>query len=187
MVTDIKDTARPAEARAILDLLPTRPRLLALGEPTHGENTLLDLRNDVFRQLAEQEGYRTIAIESDCLKALLADDYITTGTGTLDDVMTHGFSHDWGTHRANRDLVRWMRAHNEPRPAAEHVHFAGFDGPFEITHAESPREALTALHTHLGRFVWITGRTRGRCLRCGVRPGRWWRSFRSGWRCRAIA
>ncbi|MFI6937579.1 SDR family NAD(P)-dependent oxidoreductase, partial [Streptomyces sp. NPDC050287] len=33
--------------------------------------------------------------------------------------------------------------------------------------------------TDLGGFVWIIGRTRGRCLRCGVRPGRWWRSSRS--------
>ncbi|MFJ7116771.1 endo-1,4-beta-xylanase, partial [Streptomyces albogriseolus] len=32
----------------------------------------------------------------------------------------------------------------------------------------------------LGSFVWIIGRTRGRCPRCGVRPGRWWRSSRSG-------
>lgn len=39
----------------------------------------------------------------------------------------------------------------------------------------------------LGRFVWISGRTKGRCLRCGVRPGRWLRSSRSGWRCRATA
>ncbi|WP_103502384.1 albusnodin/ikarugamycin family macrolactam cyclase [Streptomyces sp. SM12] len=38
---------------------------------------------------------------------------------------------------------------------------------------------------HLGCFVWIIGRTRGRCRRCGVRPGRWWRSSRSGWRCLA--
>ncbi|WP_461097808.1 Mom family adenine methylcarbamoylation protein, partial [Streptomyces bullii] len=36
----------------------------------------------------------------------------------------------------------------------------------------------------LGGFVWIIGWTRGRCLRCGVRPSRWWRSSRSGWRCR---
>ncbi|MGW9048367.1 thiamine pyrophosphate-binding protein, partial [Streptomyces lydicus] len=31
----------------------------------------------------------------------------------------------------------------------------------------------------LGPVVWIIGRTRGRCLRCGVRPGRWLRSSRS--------
>ncbi|WP_167858805.1 hypothetical protein [Streptomyces albus] len=39
--------------------------------------------------------------------------------------------------------------------------------------------------THLGSFVWIIGRTRGRCPRRGVRPGRWWRFSRSGWRCLA--
>ncbi|MET8747688.1 DUF6262 family protein [Streptomyces sp. NPDC004728] len=38
---------------------------------------------------------------------------------------------------------------------------------------------------HLGSFVWITAQTRGRCPRCGVRPGRWSRSSRSGWRCLA--
>ncbi|MEV7469672.1 hypothetical protein AB0O20_24670, partial [Streptomyces kronopolitis] len=32
----------------------------------------------------------------------------------------------------------------------------------------------------LGGVVWIIGLTRGRCLRCGVRPGRWWRFSRSG-------
>ncbi|MEU5798470.1 AMP-binding protein, partial [Streptomyces sp. NPDC047813] len=32
----------------------------------------------------------------------------------------------------------------------------------------------------LGGFVWISGRTTGRCRRCGVRPGRWSRSSRSG-------
>ncbi|WP_432748071.1 Scr1 family TA system antitoxin-like transcriptional regulator [Streptomyces sp. JH002] len=39
----------------------------------------------------------------------------------------------------------------------------------------------------LGGFVWIIGRTRGRCPLCGVRQGRWWRSSRSGWRCLATA
>ncbi|MBP5937734.1 hypothetical protein F3K43_18410 [Streptomyces sp. LBUM 1476] len=53
--------------------------------------------------------------------------------------------------------------------------------------AREPCALRSSSRLGLGRFVWITGRTRGRCLRCGVRPGRWWRSFRSGWRCRAIA
>lgn len=127
--------------------------MLALGEPTHGEDTLLDLRNELFRQLIEQEGYRTIAIESDCLRGLVVDDYVTSGKGTLDEVMEHGFSHGWGASAANRDLVRWMRAHNEGRPASEWLRFAGFDGPLEITGAESPRQALTALHDYLAARV----------------------------------
>ncbi|MEU9792721.1 erythromycin esterase family protein [Streptomyces sparsogenes] len=153
MVTDIKDTIHAVNAAAVMRLLPARPRLLALGEPTHGEDALLEVRNELFRQLVEQEGYRTIAIESDCLMGLIVDDYVTSGTGTLDEVMERGFSHGFGASAANRGLVRWMRAYNDGRPASERLRFAGFDGPLEITHAASPRQALTALHGYLSARV----------------------------------
>ncbi|GHB51064.1 erythromycin esterase [Streptomyces cirratus] len=153
MATDIKDTIHAVEASAVMKLLPVRPRLFALGEPTHGEDALLDLRNELFGQLVEQEGYRTIAIESDCMMGLVVDDYVTSGTGTLDDVMERGFSHGFGASRANRELVRWMRAHNDGRPAPERLRFAGCDGPLEITGAASPRQALTALHGYLSAQV----------------------------------
>ena len=136
-----------------MGLLTARPRLLALGEPTHGEDVLLELRNDLFRQLVEQEGYRTIAIESDCMMGLVVDDYVTSGTGILDEVMERGFSHEWGAFAANRELVRWMRAYNDGRPVSERLRFAGFDGPLEITGAASPRQALTALHAYLTAWV----------------------------------
>ncbi|WP_328850138.1 erythromycin esterase family protein [Micromonospora globbae] len=141
------------DASTVLGLLPVTPRLLALGEPTHGEADLLDLRNDLFRQLVEQEGYRTIAIESDCLMGLVVDDHVTSGAGTLDEAMERGFSHGWGAFPGNRELVRWMRAYNDGRPASEQVRFAGFDGPLEITAAASPRAALTALHGYLAARV----------------------------------
>lgn len=133
------------DAPSVLRLLASRPRLLALGEPTHGDDVLLDLRNDLFRQLVEQQGYRTIAIESDCLMGLLVDEYVTAGTGELDEVMGRGFSHEWGAFAGNRELVRWMRAFNTGRPAYDQVRFAGCDGPLEITGAASPRPALLAL------------------------------------------
>ncbi|MGW2181946.1 erythromycin esterase family protein [Streptomyces sp. NPDC001732] len=153
MAIDIKDTTRAVEAAAVMGLFPNRPRILALGEPTHGEDALLRLRNELFRQLVEQEGHRTITIESDCVRGLVVDDYVTSGTGTLDEVMEHGFSHGWGVHTGNRELVRWMRAHNDGRPASEQVRFAGFDGPLEIAAAESPRQTLTALHDGLSARV----------------------------------
>ncbi|MDI1460620.1 erythromycin esterase family protein [Catellatospora sp. KI3] len=149
----IKDAVRPLDAGILLGLLPDRPRLLALGEPTHGEDVLLEARNDLLRQLVEQEGYRTVAIESDCMMGLLVDDYVTTGTGSLDDVMAKGFSHGFGASAANRELVRWMRAYNDGRPRTEQLRFAGFDGPLEMTGAASPRQALTALHAYLAARV----------------------------------
>jgi erythromycin esterase-like protein len=143
----------PLDAAAVMGLLPNRPRLLALGEPTHGDDVLLAVRNDLFRQLVEQEGYRTITIESDCVTGLVVDNYVTSGTGSLDEAMQRGFSHGWGAFAGNRELVRWMRAYNAGRPAPERVRFAGFDGPLEITHAASPRQTLTALHAYLAARV----------------------------------
>ncbi|WP_244876712.1 erythromycin esterase family protein [Winogradskya consettensis] len=138
---------------SVMALLGARPRLLAVGEPTHGSEALLAARNELFRELVEQEGYTTIALESDCLMGLIVDDHVTSGTGTLDEVMARGFSHEWGAYAGNRALVSWMRDHNEARPASGRVRFAGFDGPLEITAAASPRQALTALHTYLAGRV----------------------------------
>ena len=153
MTAAIKDAAHVVDAATVMRLLPARPRLFALGEPTHGEDVLLELRNDLFRQLVEQEGYRTIAIESDCLMGLVVDDYVTSGTGTLDEVMQRGFSHGFGASPANRELVRWMRTYNDGRPAADQLRFAGFDGPLETAAAASPRQALTALYDYLADRV----------------------------------
>ncbi|MEV4359325.1 erythromycin esterase family protein [Nonomuraea sp. NPDC049625] len=143
---DIKDTARPvdgANISAFLRSLPAQPLLLGLGEARHFVGELGELRNEIFRHLVEHEGYRSFAIESDCLMGLVVDDYVTTGAGTLDDVMERGFSHAFGTSPANRELVRWMRAYNEEHD--EKLRFFGFDGPLEYW-AASPRQALTGLH-----------------------------------------
>lgn len=57
----------------------------------------------------------------------------------------------------------------------------------DMTDAADSDEQFEGILADLGGFVWIIGRTRGRCLRCGVRPGRSWLSSRSGWRCLATA
>ncbi|MGW4051924.1 erythromycin esterase family protein [Streptomyces sp. NPDC004779] len=149
MTVTLKDAVRTVGAANLVELLGARPRVLALGEPTHGEDALLDVRNDLFRRLVEEDGYRIVALESDCLAGLIVDDHVTTGAGDLDDVMARGFSHGFGASPANRALVRWMRAFNEGRPTADQVRFAGFDGPLEMSGAAGPRQALTALHAHL--------------------------------------
>ncbi|MFI7444803.1 erythromycin esterase family protein [Nonomuraea indica] len=156
---DIKDTARALDGAGIsafLRSLPTQPLLLGLGEARHFVAELGELRNEIFRHLVDHEGYRSFAIESDCLMGLAVDDYIATGEGTLDDVMERGFSHDFGTSPANRELVRWMRAHNEEHD--EKLRFFGIDAPVEYW-AASPREALTGLHALLDGPLPCSGET----------------------------
>lgn len=132
---------------------PSAPHLLGLGEPMHGEEAFPRLRNRMFRHLVEHEGYRSIALESSCLAGLTVDAFVAGGAGSLDDVMRQGFSHGWGASDANRDLVAWMREANRDRPPAERLRFFGFDAPTEITGADSPRWALTALHRYLATHL----------------------------------
>jgi erythromycin esterase-like protein len=134
-----------------LDTLAVRPRLLGLGEPTHGVEAFPSLRNQVFRHLVEHEGYRSIAIESDCLAALRVDDFVADGTGSLDDAMSTGFSHGFGDSGANRELVAWMREHNHDTD--DQLTFYGFDAPLENFNAGNPHTPLIAVHSYLATVL----------------------------------
>ncbi len=138
------------ELTRFLDTLPTRPRLLGLGEPMHGSEDLLHLRNRIFRLLVEHEGYRSIAIESDALAGLTVDAHVAGGSVPLDEVLATGFSHGFGAFDGNRELVEWMRHENASRAPQDRLQFDGFDSPSEATSAASPRGPLTALHAYLG-------------------------------------
>jgi len=124
-----------------------RPRVVALGEPTHGMEIFPSLRNDLLRRLVDREECRCVTLESDCLAGQLVDDYVHGGDGDLDQVMADGFSHGFGASQANRAMVEWLRKHNLTH--AGQVRFAGFDAPMETSGAQSPREPLRLLHTFL--------------------------------------
>lgn len=151
----VRDAARDLDAEGVAAVtrlvrsLPARPRLLGLGEALHDERPIHELRNEIFRELVEHEGYRAFAIESDCVAGLVVDDYVRTGAGSLDDVMRTGFSHGFWDREATRDLLRWMRAYNEGRPDEDRLRFFGFDAPLEMMSAASPRHTLLALHDYL--------------------------------------
>lgn len=139
---------------SFLAALPAPPRLLALGEPTHGLDAFPAWRNRLFRTLVEDHGFRSITIESDIIAGQRVNAHVTRGQGTLDETMQTGFSHGFGAIPANRALVEWMRTHNAGRGPGDHLHFYGFDAPLENLWAASPRASLLALHafltTHLG-------------------------------------
>jgi erythromycin esterase-like protein len=145
----VTDRLPVAELRALLDSLPARPRLLGFGEPTHLLEEFPRLRNQAFEYLVEHEGYRSIAIESDCLAARAVDAYVTGGGGSLDEVLAGGFSHGFAALAANRELVAWMRRYNGDRDHADRLRFHGFDAPLEMMSAASPRAALAPLHDYL--------------------------------------
>ncbi|MFE0152813.1 erythromycin esterase family protein [Nonomuraea sp. NPDC059007] len=138
---------------AVLKLAGARTRLLGLGEPTHGVEVFPRLRNELFRYLVGHAGYRSVTVESDCLKGLVVDDYVAGGDGDLDVVMREGFSHGLGGSAAERELVVWMREYNRGRGEEDRLRFHGFDAPMELSGAASPRDALLRLHAALAAHL----------------------------------
>lgn len=138
---------------AFLSSLPIRPQLLALGESRHDLDHFPAQCNRIFRTLAEEYGFRSIAIESDMIAGLRVNAYVTSGQDTLSDVMRTGFSHGFGERPANRELVEWMKAFNAGRERTDHLHFYGFDAPLENMWAASPRTSLLALHAFLTKHL----------------------------------
>lgn len=126
--------------------------VLALGEPTHQEPAFAWLRNELFADLAGL-GFRSIALETDRVAALAVNDFVQEGMGTLDAVMKEGFSHGFGDLEANRQLVAWLRDHNESRPPQERLAFHGFDGQMENLSAPSPRSCLEYVRDYLDVHV----------------------------------
>lgn len=135
-------------SQEIRDFVTPSTELLALGEPTHQEPAFARIRNELLAGLAGH-GVRSIALEIDRVAALTVNDYVQEGTGTLDDVLKTGFSHDFGALAGNRELVAWLRDHNEHRPPEERVTFHGFDAPMETTSAPSPRLYLEYVRDYL--------------------------------------
>lgn len=115
--------------------------LLAFCDPTHAGAEFGLARNELFAQLAEQ-GFRSIALESDRVAALTVNDFVQEGVGTLDKAMREGFSHGFGDLDHNRQLVVWLREYNERRPPGERLSFHGFDAAMETMSAPSPRTYL---------------------------------------------
>ncbi|MFC4334726.1 erythromycin esterase family protein [Salininema proteolyticum] len=122
---------------------------MALGEPAHHEPAFGHARNEVFARLVEC-GFRSIVLESDRVAALVVDDFVQDGVGSLDSAMRDGFSHWFGALEANRDLVSWMREYNVGRPPEDRLAFHGMDAPLEFT-AASPRSDLEYVRDYLGR------------------------------------
>jgi erythromycin esterase len=137
---------KPASIDAAVDrtvaALGDSVEILGFGEPLHGGEEFLLLRNRLFRRLVAAHGYSAIAIESSFPKGLRVNEYVLgEGSDTYDDVQETGFGHNSGKLEANRELVEWMRRYNAAAPRVQ-IRFYGFDMPTAPTGIAGPRAVL---------------------------------------------
>lgn len=140
----------PESFNAALDkliaLLGKSVELLGFGEALHalpsGEN-ILYLRNRLFQRLVESHGFIAIAVESSFPRARMVNEYVSgRGPDSYEAIRGAGFSHGFGAHSANRELVEWMRGYNSHPGNQIKLQFYGFDSPSEMMYSDSPRQVL---------------------------------------------
>lgn len=134
----------------LIETLDDSVHLLGLGEPLHGGEAFLILRNRLFQHLVEAHGYTAIAVESSFPKSRIVNEYVLGHrSDTRDVVQDTGFSHGFGKLEANWELVEWMRVYNADPAHSTKIHFYGFDSPTEMYGTDSPHEVLNFVLDYL--------------------------------------
>jgi erythromycin esterase-like protein len=132
-----------AAADRLVAALGAGVELLGLGEPLHGGDEFLVLRNRLFERLATAHGFTAIALESSYPKARVVDEYVAgRGPASYDGVRDAGFGHALGKLDANRELVEWVRAYNADPSHPVPLRFYGFDIPTGAAGNAGPRQVL---------------------------------------------
>ncbi|MEJ7651055.1 MAG: erythromycin esterase family protein [Nakamurella sp.] len=135
-----------------LATIASRAQLLALGECTHLDAALALRRNALLPELVAH-GFRSVALETDRVAALVVDDYVSGRRDDLEETLERGFSHGFGRMEANRALVRRLRRHNEDADESDRVSFHGIDAAVENLSAPSPVWYLQQAAEYLGHTV----------------------------------
>jgi erythromycin esterase len=102
-------------------------RVVGVGEATHSSSEFFTLKQKIFRELVEQKGFTTFALEASWSTGLDLDRYIVSGVGDPREIMRRDFqgSYKFWNVQEYLDLIEWMRSYN--RTHARKLHFVGDD------------------------------------------------------------
>ena len=103
-------------------------RLVGLGEATHGTRDFWQMRQKISKYLVEEMGFTAILHEAGFPNSLPLHDYVTTGSGDVDDA--HQRLGSW-RYLEMRELIHWMRDYNEQAAGQRPLlHYYGYDCAF---------------------------------------------------------
>ena len=112
-------------------------RIVALGG-NYGTREFAEMRTRILRLLVEEMGFDTLVAEASWAEARRIDDYVRTGSGDPEKLLSNLYSFAWRTESA-LEMLEWMRDHNE----------AGGDIGFHGVSSKYPGLALHDLHEYL--------------------------------------
>lgn len=118
--------------------------LLALGENTHGTHEFFTTKAAIIKYGVTAMFYKHIGIEADFAGTEVANQYIQTGEGNVNDVVYQMGISAWMTAEM-KDLLNWLKQYNQGKEEAEKVHLFGFDRQFVATALGELKKRLNTL------------------------------------------
>ncbi len=113
------------------DLLPLGEmvddaRIVSLGEPTHGNREVFQLKHRFIEYLVTERGFNLFALECPFGEAFDVNQYILEGTGTPEEALAGINWWTWDTKEIV-ELLKWMRTYNADTSHLNKIKFYGFD------------------------------------------------------------
>jgi erythromycin esterase len=124
------DTVEPSQS--VSDLRPLgaligSARLVAIGEPGHGNHEPLSFRNRLFTFLVAEMGFTAIAIESGLAESGRIQEFVAGGPGIASQITRDNLTYGFGSFQENVALVQWIRDYNSDPSHRRNVRFYGID------------------------------------------------------------
>lgn len=101
-------------------------RIVALGEATHGTREFFQAKDRIIRYLVRELDFDIVAMEVSWPEANLMNDYVQTGAGNVDGLLSDLLFWIYNTEEV-REMLMWLSAHNQGAGVAGPIQFAGFD------------------------------------------------------------
>lgn len=101
-------------------------RIVSLGEPTHGNREVFQLKHRLIEYLVNEKGFNIFALECPFGEAFDVNQYILDGIGTPEEALAGINYWAWDTKELVA-LLKWLRAYNADPSHNTKVKFYGFD------------------------------------------------------------
>ncbi|MFC0211152.1 erythromycin esterase family protein [Paenibacillus chartarius] len=151
VIDAIRRQAQPLQAASDLDALvqaAAGAKVVLLGEASHGTSEFYRWRTELTKRLITEHGYHFIAVEGDWPPCYEVNKYVKRMSGAKRDVNdTLASYYDrwpswmWANEEV-RELVEWLRSHNERQADGRGAGFYGMD-------VYSLWESMEAIMRHL--------------------------------------
>ena len=91
------DPSSPQDDLVVLDEIVTNAKIVGLGEPTHGQKEINQLRDRITRYLIEHQGFRVVAMEDSAIRCRIVNDFIVHGQSTAIGALSSQSFWTWKT------------------------------------------------------------------------------------------